>query len=105
MPDQINGSHPHHALLEYARDMHQYTLELWLELSKKLDASGNGPQVVQPEHGPSKDAAQSDQTNSDIDAESPQEFLRPGVPAFFSVQYTVPASSYAFDGFFDRRSR
>lgn len=31
----------HYALLEYSRDMHQYTLELWMELSKKLEAGEN----------------------------------------------------------------
>lgn len=80
--DDTNNAHagPYYALLEYARNMHQYTLELWLELSKKLDAQG---QFVPPElpHGhPREDghddgshaAARSDRA-SDIDAESPQE--------------------------------
>ncbi|KAI0669211.1 hypothetical protein C8Q78DRAFT_1080503 [Trametes maxima] len=100
MPQQISGSHPHHALLEYARDMHQYTLELWLELSKKMHASSSASQPVFPEHGPSKDAPRPDRANSD---ESPQESFGSGIPAFLSVQHTVPASSYAFGGFLGRR--
>ncbi|KAI0328875.1 hypothetical protein GY45DRAFT_1372004 [Cubamyces sp. BRFM 1775] len=82
--EEISNAHagPYFALLEYARNMHQYTLELWLELSKKLDAQGH---FVPPElrHGHphndegghddgSHDAARSDGA-SDIDAESPQE--------------------------------
>ena len=28
-------AHPHYALLAYAQEMHQYTLELWMEFTKK----------------------------------------------------------------------
>ncbi|KAI0712554.1 hypothetical protein C8Q76DRAFT_797392 [Earliella scabrosa] len=41
MQDNMGSTHPHYALIEYARDMHQYTLELWMELSKKIDAEGS----------------------------------------------------------------
>ena len=35
-----NDLHPQVALAAYARDMHQYTLDLWMQLSRKLEASG-----------------------------------------------------------------
>ena len=31
----MNSAHPHYALLAYAQEMHQYTLELWMEFTKK----------------------------------------------------------------------
>ncbi|KAI0357427.1 hypothetical protein OH77DRAFT_1519349 [Trametes cingulata] len=77
MPEDVSSTHPHYALLEYARDMHQYTLELWLELSKKLDAADHH-QAVPPELPPrdrdSEDSPSArSEGSSDIDAESPQE--------------------------------
>ena len=40
MQDDISASQPQYALDAYARDMHQYTFELWFELSKKLESEG-----------------------------------------------------------------
>ncbi|KAH9851550.1 hypothetical protein C2E23DRAFT_886413 [Lenzites betulinus] len=72
----IPTSHPHFALVEYARDMHQYTLDLWLDLSKKLDAHDSRHPV--PPALPSRPNHGTLRTDSDdvLDAESPQEFLR-----------------------------
>ncbi|KAI0632437.1 hypothetical protein C8Q77DRAFT_1159069 [Trametes polyzona] len=73
MPEPFSNNHPHYALLEYARDMHQYTLELWHELSKKLDG-GDQQHPVPPElpSRPNQSDSHSDRT-SDIDVESPQD--------------------------------
>ncbi|KAI8978799.1 hypothetical protein BD414DRAFT_538715 [Trametes punicea] len=71
MPHDIRN-HPHYALLEYARNMHQYTLELWLELSKKLDVEQQGPGISSElPNGHFEDSEQSDRA-SDM-AESPEE--------------------------------
>ncbi len=33
----MNPTLPHYALLAYAQEMHQYTLELWMELTRKTE--------------------------------------------------------------------
>ncbi len=53
--------HAHVALLAYARDMHQYTLELWLDIHKKIDGDRDASSV--PTH---RDTAQ-DGHHSDED--------------------------------------
>ncbi|TBU61858.1 hypothetical protein BD310DRAFT_149375 [Dichomitus squalens] len=65
----------HYALLAYAQEMHQYTLELWTELSNKLDAQGR------PAATPTRDLPrnvyeqlpQGGASPDDTDAESPQD--------------------------------
>ena len=78
MQDNMGSTHPHYALIEYARDMHQYTLELWMELSKKIDAEGSrsvpdtdASATTNPgdEHAPRGGASSADST----EAESPQD--------------------------------
>lgn len=68
MPEPIGANHPHFALLEYARDMHQYTLELW----KKLDDDHPVPPSLPRRHSTQADSP-SDRPNSDYDTESPKE--------------------------------
>ncbi|KAI0755262.1 hypothetical protein C8Q80DRAFT_1266740 [Daedaleopsis nitida] len=82
MSEDIGASHPvHYALLAYARDMHQYTLELWTELSKKVDAA-NASHTTVP-HAETAPAAATAPAEHDErrgapsghqpDAESPQD--------------------------------
>ena len=33
----MNPTHPRYALLAYAQEMHKYTLELWMEFTKKAE--------------------------------------------------------------------
>ena len=78
MPEEVNQ--PHYALLAYARDMHQYTLELWLELTKKLDGE-DASSVPHHREGTDDDhaeeasqgAAASRPENTSPEAESPQD--------------------------------
>ncbi|OJT08077.1 hypothetical protein TRAPUB_1012 [Trametes pubescens] len=72
MPEPIGSNHPHFALLEYARDMHQYTLELWLDLSKKLDDGLPVPPSLPRRHSTQAESP-SDRPSSDFDTESPKE--------------------------------
>ena len=84
----MGSTHPHYALIEYARDMHQYTLELWMELSKKLDGvdhssvpmsqsgahSGPGHAHNSGDEDPSRGRPGSDDHDRDsTEAESPQD--------------------------------
>ena len=81
-PADMASAHPQYALLAYARDMHQYTLELWMELSKKLeDASGAADAAAavpatangSPASSSSSVGTESGQTPQDGEVESPEE--------------------------------
>ena len=67
-PADMASAHPQYALLAYARDMHQYTLELWMELSKKLeDASGASPSVpATAPSSPSTSSSPSSETGAPV---------------------------------------
>ena len=73
MNREMAPAHPHYALLAYAQEMHQYTLELWLELSNKLDAQERPTSNSERDSSnsvyeqPSRGGVASD------DAESPQD--------------------------------
>ena len=78
MPEEVNS--PHYALRAYARDMHQYTLELWLELTKKLDGEDASSvprhrKGIDDDHAAeaSQGAAASRPENTSPEAESPQD--------------------------------
>ncbi len=66
----------HFALLAYARDMHQYTLELWLDLNKKIDGHHALPvpqhrHTAQDGHDSDEDrvaAPNSDNTSPDVES-------------------------------------
>ena len=57
----MNPTHPHYALLAYAQEMHKYTLELWMEFTKKAER----PDVLAL---PSKSG--SDSSTSTVNSES-----------------------------------
>ena len=77
MAEDLGASQPHYALLAYARDMHQYTLELWMELNKKLDGTGEHAvptsdlSTINLDEHP--DAPRRGAPSDDADAESPQD--------------------------------
>ncbi|KAI0771181.1 hypothetical protein BD413DRAFT_64401 [Trametes elegans] len=73
MPEAMSSSY---ALLEYARDMHRYTLELWLALSEKLDAAPPAAPPAVPSDRPRQQPEgdmRPDARPSDVDADSPQD--------------------------------
>ncbi|CDO68257.1 hypothetical protein BN946_scf184842.g20 [Trametes cinnabarina] len=77
--DSSDQPGPHYALLEYARSMHQYTLELWLDLSRKLDAQNQPagvPESAMPNglgRSASDDSMRSEGATASELAESPQD--------------------------------
>ncbi|KAI1794867.1 hypothetical protein LXA43DRAFT_840880, partial [Ganoderma leucocontextum] len=71
----MNPVHNHYALLAYAQEMHQYTLELWTEFSKKAQQPARGP--VLPSNSDSSSTVNSSlprggAVSDDSEARSPQ---------------------------------
>ncbi|OSD07528.1 hypothetical protein PYCCODRAFT_1463764 [Trametes coccinea BRFM310] len=101
MPEDTNLPGPHYALLEYARNMHQYTLELWLDLSRKLDSQNQQPNVPSAmPNGHADNAGQSGMTTESDLAESPQEWEGPLSPAASVAAYrtlVALSSVHAYD--------